>query len=103
MRKGVATLIALSVAGCCLAQRPVDSVDPFIGTTNFGSCNPGAVCPNGMMSVVPFNVMGSAENLYDKDACWWSTTYEFRTTFSPDSRTAPSAASAVPSWARCRP
>lgn len=29
-----------------------------------------------MMLVVPFNVMGSAENLYDKDARWWSTPYE---------------------------
>ena len=28
------------------------------------------------MLVVPFNVMGSAENLYDKDARWWSTPYE---------------------------
>ena len=46
----------------------IDYVDPFIGTTNFGTTNPGAICPNGMMSVVPFNVMGSSENTYDKDA-----------------------------------
>jgi len=51
-------------------------VNPFIGTTNFGTTNPGAVCPNGMMSVVPFNVMGSADNKFDKDARWWSTPYE---------------------------
>ena len=38
----------------------IDYVDPFIGTTNFGTTNPGAICPNGMMSVVPFNVMGSS-------------------------------------------
>ena len=50
------------------AQEPVDYVNPFIGTTNFGTCNPGAICPNGLMSVVPFNVMGSDENTYDKDA-----------------------------------
>ena len=43
-------------------------VNPFVGTTNFGTTNPGAVCPNGMMSVVPFNVMGSGDNKYDKDA-----------------------------------
>ena len=43
-------------------------VNPFIGTTNFGTTNPGAICPNGMMSVVPFNVMGSEANKYDKDA-----------------------------------
>ena len=53
----------------------IDYVDPFIGTTNFGTTNPGAVCPNGMMSVVPFNVMGSADNTYDKDARWWSNVH----------------------------
>ncbi len=56
-------------------------VDPFVGTTNFGTTNPGAVVPNGMMSVVPFNVMGSDENVYDKDARWWSTPYEFHNKF----------------------
>ncbi|MCD8184230.1 MAG: GH92 family glycosyl hydrolase [Bacteroides sp.] len=55
---------------------PTDYVNPFVGTTNYGTTNPGAVCPNGMMSVVPFNVMGSADNKYDKDARWWSTPYE---------------------------
>lgn len=56
-------------------------VNPFVGTTNFGTTNPGAVVPNGMMSVVPFNVMGSDENVYDKDARWWSTPYEFHNKF----------------------
>ena len=34
-----------------------------------------------MMSVVPFNVMGSDTNVYDKDARWWSTPYEFHNKF----------------------
>ncbi len=59
------------------AFQPVRWVNPFIGTTNFGTTNPGAVCPNGMMSVTPFNVMGTADNKYDKDARWWSTPYEY--------------------------
>lgn len=59
----------------------VDYVDPFIGTTNFGTTNPGAITPNGLMSVVPFNVMGSSENTYDKDARWWSTPYEYTNNF----------------------
>ncbi len=59
------------------AQHPVDYVDPFIGTTNFSVCNPGAVLPHGMMSVVPFNVMGSDINVQDKDARWWSAPYEY--------------------------
>lgn len=56
-------------------------VNPFIGTTNYGTTNPGAVCPNGMMSVSPFNVMGSAENRYDKDSRWWSTPYDNSNSF----------------------
>ena len=47
-------------------EEPVDLVNPFIGTSNFGTTNPGAVCPNGLMSVVPFNVMGSDLNKFDK-------------------------------------
>ena len=73
-------IISLS-AGVVFAQQPADNVDPFIGTTNFGTCNPGAVCPNGMMSVVPFNVMGSADNVYDKDARWWSTPYDYTNSY----------------------
>ena len=57
------------------AQQPVDYVNPFIGTSNYGTTNPGAICPQGMMSVVPFNVMGSEKNRFDKDNQWWSTPY----------------------------
>ena len=39
-----------------MAQKLTEYVDPFIGTTNFSVCNPGAVLPHGLMSVVPFNV-----------------------------------------------
>lgn len=77
----VAAIAVLSVSGPLGAQEPADRVDPFIGTTNFGTTHPGAVLPNGMMAVVPFNVMGSAENLYDKDARWWSTPYEYHNRF----------------------
>lgn len=63
------------------AEEPVDLVNPFIGTSNFGTTNPGAVCPNGLMSVVPFNVMGSDLNKFDKDSRWWSTPYEYHNVF----------------------
>lgn len=57
-------------------KRLIDEVNPFIGSTNFGTTNPGAVLPNGLMSVTPFNVMGSKEyNKTDKDERWWSTPY----------------------------
>lgn len=56
-------------------------VKPFVGTTNFGACNPGAVVPGGMMSVSPFNVMGSDLNTWDKDSRWWSTPYVYENKF----------------------
>lgn len=60
---------------------PVDRVNPFIGTTHYGTTHPGALVPNGLMSVMPFNVMGSKENRFDKDAQWWSTGYDNRNTY----------------------
>ena len=57
-------------------KQPVDYVNPFVGTTNYGTTNPGAVFPQGLMSATPFNVMGSADNKFDKDKQWWSTPYE---------------------------
>lgn len=72
-----AALTLLSLASFAQGSfNPVDFVNPFIGTTNYGTTNPGAVIPNGMMSVVPFNVMGSAQNKFDKDSQWFSTPYE---------------------------
>ena len=77
MKHLLVCLASFLALGTLHAQEPADYVNPFIGTTNFGTCNPGAVCPNGMMSVVPFNVMGSEDNKYDKDARWWSTPYDY--------------------------
>lgn len=77
LRTILAALALLGAAPSAVAQKsPADYVDPFVGTTNFSVCNPGAVRPHGMMSVVPFNVMGSDLNVYDKDARWWSAPYE---------------------------
>lgn len=76
MKKVLLSILSIFLAGWASAQEPADYVNPFIGTTNFGTCNPGAVCPSGMMSAVPFNVMGSDLNVYDKDKRWWSTPYE---------------------------
>jgi predicted alpha-1,2-mannosidase len=81
MKHLLVCLASFLALGTLHAQEPADYVNPFIGTTNFGTCNPGAVCPNGMMSVVPFNVMGSEDNKYDKDARWWSTPYDYTNSF----------------------
>lgn len=81
MKKYILSFSLLLTTCVLQAKEVVDYVNPFIGTTNFGTTNPGAVCPNGMMSVVPFNVMGSPDNKFDKDARWWSTPYEYHNSF----------------------
>ena len=81
MRKITLLLASLFSAVVINAQKPAELVNPFIGTTNFGTTNPGAVTPNGMMSVVPFNVMGSDLNVFDKDSRWWSAPYEYNNKF----------------------
>ncbi len=74
-------LLAMRVypsTGSDRAPQPADHVNPFVGSANYGATNPGAVCPGGMMSVSPFNVMGSPDNRFDKDKRWWSTPYDNR-------------------------
>lgn len=55
-------------------QQPVEWVNPFIGSDNYGTTNPGAIVPRGMISAVPFNVAGRP-NKHEKDSDWWSTPY----------------------------
>ena len=85
MKNSLALICIFSCSLGLFAQaqqlRPADKVNPFIGTTNYGTCNPGAICPNGMMSVIPFNVMGSDLNRYDKDNRWWSTPYDYTNSY----------------------
>ena len=75
----LSTLLIILSAATAFAQTSDNTryVDPFIGTTNYSVCNPGAVLPHGLMSVVPFNVMGSDLNVKDKDSGWWSAPYEY--------------------------
>lgn len=75
--KNYSIIAFLLLMNCFLveAQKTVDYVNPFIGTSNYGTTNPGAIVPNGMMSVSPFNVSGSDKNKFDKDKQWWSTPY----------------------------
>lgn len=75
----------LAAAMVAVATSLTSYVQPFVGTTNFGACNPGAVVPSGMMSVSPFNVMGSELNVWDKDSRWWSTPTYTKTNTSPAS------------------
>lgn len=62
------------------SQQPVDHVNPFIGTSNYGATNPGAIAPRGMASVSPFNVSGT-QNKLEKDSQWLSNPYVHENTF----------------------
>lgn len=48
-------LIILLFTGSIQSQPPSDYVNLFIGTSNDGNTNPGAVLPWGMASIAPFN------------------------------------------------
>ncbi len=78
---GIAVGCAFALFGRTAPGNYTGYVNPFVGTTNFGTTNPGAVRPNGLMSVTPFNVMGSDTNTYDKDSRWWSTPYDVTNKF----------------------
>lgn len=66
--------------GALIAQNLSDYVNPFIGTSNFGATNPGAIAPRGMVSVSPFNVAGK-QNVLEKDSRWLSNPYVNENTF----------------------
>ncbi|WP_346883554.1 GH92 family glycosyl hydrolase [uncultured Algibacter sp.] len=61
-------------------------VNPFIGTSNFGTTNPGPIAVRGMANVSPFNVAGPQNLPLEKDSRWLSTPYinenKFLTGFS---------------------
>ena len=77
----VILLIIYSIQYAVGAQDPADCVNPFIGTSNFGATNPGAIAPRGMVSVTPFNVAGSQNLPLEKDSQWLSTPYVNENTF----------------------
>ncbi len=81
MRKEATIILLWALITSSIAQEPAELVNPFIGTSNYCATHPGAVTPNGMMSVTPFNVMGSDLNVYDKDNRWLSTPYESNNRF----------------------
>ncbi|GAL64299.1 alpha-1,2-mannosidase [Algibacter lectus] len=62
------------------AQEFTKYVNPFIGTSNFGATNPGAIAPRGMVSISPFNVAGT-QNTLEKDSRWLSNPYVNENTF----------------------
>ncbi|MEM1320543.1 MAG: GH92 family glycosyl hydrolase [Bacteroidota bacterium] len=77
------SLLLLLLPLFTFCQTPVDLVNPFIGTSNYGATNPGAVLPAGMASVCPFNVAFKKNegNQFEKDSEWHSRPYVHENTF----------------------
>ncbi|PNW29657.1 GH92 family glycosyl hydrolase [Formosa algae] len=80
MKKKFLMLCALMHIIILNAQEFSNYVNPFIGTSNFGATNPGAIAPRGMASVSPFNVAGT-QNTLEKDSRWLSNPYVNENTF----------------------
>ncbi|WP_291871436.1 GH92 family glycosyl hydrolase [Maribacter sp.] len=57
------------------SQEVTNYVNPFIGTSNFGTTNPGPIAVRGMANVSPFNVAGLQNLPLEKDSRWLSTPY----------------------------
>ncbi|MEG0724846.1 MAG: GH92 family glycosyl hydrolase [Mucinivorans sp.] len=73
--------IALCVTNLVAAQSsPSSFVNPFIGTSNYGTTQPGPVVPGGMVSMSPFNTISRPEHRIHSDN-WCSTPYEFTNTW----------------------
>ncbi|WP_081964521.1 GH92 family glycosyl hydrolase [Porphyromonas canoris] len=65
-----------------VAQEPIKWVNTLIGTSNYGTTNPGAQHPHGLMNITPFNVMGGEGiNKFEKDSMWWSTPFSSNNSF----------------------
>ncbi|MBD1259278.1 glycoside hydrolase family 92 protein [Maribacter polysiphoniae] len=76
------TVVFLLIFSISWAQKsPVDYVNPFIGTSNFGTTNPGPIAVRGMANVSPFNVAGPQNLPLEKDSRWLSTPYVHENTF----------------------
>ncbi|MCL6274654.1 GH92 family glycosyl hydrolase [Muricauda sp. 2012CJ35-5] len=73
-------VLGISILGTA-QQKPTDYVNPFIGTSNFGTTNPGPIAVRGMAYVSPFNVAGPQNLPFEKDSRWWSTPYSSDNSF----------------------
>lgn len=75
MKKQIVAAAALLFASQTYARKsPADYVNPFIGTSNYGTTQPGPVVPQGMVSMSPFNTIPRPGHTVHTDG-WCSTPY----------------------------
>ncbi|MEF9949669.1 MAG: GH92 family glycosyl hydrolase [Mucinivorans sp.] len=83
MKKSIPFIFILQFIICIVHAsqvQPSSFVNPFIGTSNYGTTQPGPVVPGGMVSVSPFNTIAAEGNRIHSDN-WCSTPYEFTNTW----------------------
>ncbi len=56
-------------------ESPVKYINPFIGTSNYGTTQPGPILPSGMASISPFTTIGHDSHSIRVDRGWCSTPY----------------------------
>lgn len=74
------TLTAAILSSSATEQNPAQYVNPFIGTSNYGTTQPGPIVPGGMVSMSPFNTIPRPEHKVHTDG-WCSTPYVFDNTW----------------------
>ncbi|MEG1649852.1 MAG: GH92 family glycosyl hydrolase, partial [Rikenellaceae bacterium] len=60
---------------CAAQQLPSSYVNPFIGTSNYGTTQPGPIVPQGAASMSVLNTIGVDGNSIRMDRGWCSTPY----------------------------
>lgn len=76
MRKYSILLCLIIMTMVCRAQQlPASYVNPFIGTSNYGTTQPGPIVPQGMVSMSVLNTIGVDGNSIRMDRGWCSTPY----------------------------
>lgn len=68
------SILLFNSIGVKAQSQPADFVNPFIGTSNYGTTQPGPVVPGGMVSMSAFNTIPRQEHKVHTDS-WCSTPY----------------------------
>ena len=79
--KWLVPFLFLGCFGTAEGQEPASYVNPFIGTSNYGTTQPGPVLPMGMVSMSPYNAIDMPGHRIHTDAGWCSTPYIYENKF----------------------
>lgn len=82
MKKSILLLLSAAICAAAAAQDGNSRyVNPFIGTSNYGTTQPGPVVPQGMVSMSPYNTIPREGHKVHTDS-WCSTPYVWDNTWA---------------------